>query len=131
VPRADVYAVTIVHAGSLRRERKRRTALPRLCFSVVFEILDDGRQLAGRDSKFLRRLERLRLQLQLDRRQLDAPANSFEFEPDFHGCSVNDKGRVFLADSFPTNRGRSGAHFAFNFGVTSRCPVSFLKRVRK
>ena len=51
---------------------------------VILDLVDDGRQLAGSESKFLCGPERLRLQLEFARGYLHAPENSLELDLNVH-----------------------------------------------
>ena len=55
---------------------------------VILDLVDDGRQLAGSESKFLCGPERLRLQLEFARGYLHAPENSLELDLNVHEPDV-------------------------------------------
>jgi len=59
----------------------------------VDDLFDDGRQFARCDSKFLRRLKRLRLKLKFERAQLYASTNSLKLDLNVHERIVSERER--------------------------------------
>ena len=70
----------------------------------VDDLFDDGRQLARCESKFLRRLKRLRLELKFERAQLYASTNSLKLDLNVHDRIVGERERLDKADSLRGSR---------------------------